>query len=71
MADPLVEYLVELNNDSDKLAKHDADPKKAAQDAGLSEADVKMIADKDYDEIKKRCITAEQSAIILVTFHSS
>lgn len=55
MTDRLVEYIIDTAENPELMAKHNANPKKAAEDYGLSPEDVKVVTDDNVDEMKRRC----------------
>jgi len=66
MKDQLVDYMIEINKDPELMAKHKVDAKKAAEDFGLNADDIKLITDKNNQEIEKRCLKSgafEKNAI--------
>jgi hypothetical protein len=70
MSDKLCEYLLDLNERPELLAKHNADPLGAARDYGLDEADIALIDDENYDEIKSRFNQKAAAAQLVATFHT-
>ena len=71
MHDKFHEYMMQLNTDTNLLAKHNANPETAALDFGLSADDAALIAGGDTAAIKKRCGDFDSAAAeMLVTFYS-
>ena len=70
--DKLVDYIVELNADSEMLAKHNADPEGAARSYGLSEDDVELIKAQDHEAIKARFANVQGAKVdSVLTFHTA
>ena len=54
MANSLEDFLIELDTNSDLMKAYEKDPVGTAEQYGLSEEDVKLIKDKNWEEIEKR-----------------
>ncbi|WP_338518388.1 hypothetical protein [Alteromonas gracilis] len=54
MAKSLEDFLIELDTNSDLMKAYEKDPVGTAEQYGLSEEDVKLIKDKNWEEIEKR-----------------
>lgn len=54
MAKSIEEFLVELDTNSELLEKYKKDPTGTAKKYGLSEEDVKLFEDKNWEEIERR-----------------
>lgn len=72
MTDKLVEYMVELNENTDALERHNEDPEGAAADFGLDAADIELIVNQDVEEIKRRCESSpiDTSGTMILFFKS-
>lgn len=69
--DPLVEYMIKLNEDPQLLEQHNADPAAAARTFGLSDDDIQLIVSEDSEAIEKRLQAYESPRpFMLITFHS-
>lgn len=69
MADPLLDYMVKVNEDPDLMARHNEDPEKAAREFGLSNEDVLLIKGGDPAKLKERC-SLKAPDPLLITFHT-
>lgn len=69
MIDPLVEYMVSLEQNNALMAKHNENPMQGAMDYGLDAHDVQLIADNNFSAIKQRCNTGNEAKIVR-SFHS-
>jgi hypothetical protein len=54
MAKTLEDFLVELDTNSELLEAYKKDPVATAAQYGLSEEDVQLFKDKNWEEIEKR-----------------
>jgi hypothetical protein len=54
MANSLEDFLIELDTNSELMQAYKDDPVGTAEQYGLSEEDVKLIKDKNWEEIEKR-----------------
>ncbi|GFD90127.1 hypothetical protein LHL20_02070 [Alteromonas sp. McT4-15] len=54
MAKTLEDFLVELDTNSELLEAYKKDPVATATQYGLSEEDVQLFKDKNWEEIEKR-----------------
>ena len=54
MANSLEDFLIELDTNSELMKAYKDDPVGTAEQYGLSEEDVKLIKDKNWEEIEKR-----------------
>lgn len=54
MAKSIEEFLVELDTNSELMAKYKKDPVGTAKKYGLSDEEVKLIEDQSWDEVEKR-----------------
>jgi hypothetical protein len=54
MANSLEDFLIELDTNSELMQAYKDDPVGTAEQYGLSEEDVKLIRDKNWEEIEKR-----------------
>ncbi|MCF2949847.1 hypothetical protein L0668_17140 [Paraglaciecola aquimarina] len=54
MSKTLVNFIEELDTNAKLLETYKANPVGTAKDYGLSEEDVKIIEDKNWDELSKR-----------------
>ena len=65
MAKSIEEFLVELDTNSELLEKYKKDPVGAATKYGLSEEDVKLFEDKNWDELEKRFSDASKAVRVI------
>lgn len=54
MAKSIEDFLVELDSNSELLKAYKQDPVATAEKFGLSDEDVKLFKDKNWEEIEKR-----------------
>ena len=54
MAKSIVDFLVELDTNSKLMEAYKKNPVGIAADYGLSEKELKLIENKDWDEVAKR-----------------
>ncbi len=65
MAKSIEEFLVELDTNSELLEKYKKDPVGTATKYGLSEEDVKLFEDKNWDELEKRFSDASKAVRVI------
>jgi len=71
MTDKLVEYILEINANPKSLAAHVDNPEQSAINYGLSSEDVKLVANEDKEEIKKRFEASNKSVKgMMLALHS-
>ncbi|BFT29539.1 hypothetical protein D210916BOD24_07150 [Alteromonas sp. D210916BOD_24] len=54
MAKSIVDFLIELDTNSQLMEAYKQDPVATATKYGLSDEDLKLIKDQNWDEVKKR-----------------
>ncbi|GEA10623.1 hypothetical protein [Alteromonas sp. KUL49] len=65
MAKSIEEFLVELDTNSELLEKYKKDPIGTAKKYGLSDEDVKLFEDKNWDELEKRFSDAKRAVRVI------
>lgn len=69
MSDRLIEYMIQLDTDSNLLAQHTANPRQTASNFGVAPEDVELIVNGTQESLQKRCGDFNHRGKLL-TFHT-